>query len=214
MVLESQNRPETRRSLNRCYHLTIPNRIQITFGRHAAWWSNAGHRSFRSRWPSTCGLASELVDHHCWTLGHDARGGRTRALKMLTDWWRRRWRAATCIDVKPTCCAPMGFSSQDPGLRSQGAVHPGDVPAQLPVKTNVRQLDRVSQRAAGHGPGRIWGRTRRRAIHHRPGFDHLRRYITWSVPRRGRATKRLHGVKRGLLATQNVGRGKLAPATC
>ena len=43
-------------------------------------------------------------------------------------------------------------------LRGQGAIHPGDLPAQLPVG-HVRQLDRVSRQllarawAAGAGPG-------------------------------------------------------------
>ena len=56
----------------------------------------------------------------------------------------------------PTCCPPAGRLA--PRLRSQGSIHPGDVPAQLPGG-HVRQLDRVSREllarawSAGAGPG-------------------------------------------------------------
>ena len=57
-------------------------------------------------------------------------------------------------------------------LRSQGAIHPGDLPAQLPVGPGP-PVGSGEPGAAGTGLG-CWGRTRRRAPDHRPGLHHLR----------------------------------------
>ena len=53
---------------------------------------------------------------------------------------------------------------------------------------HVRQLDRVSRELLAPSLGG-WRRTRRRAIHHRPGFHHLRDLRTGQG---GRATPRLY----------------------
>ena len=54
----------------------------------------------------------------------------------------------------------------------QGAIHPGDLPAQLPVGACPSTRPREPP-VVGPGLGR-WGRTRRLAPDHRPGLDHLR----------------------------------------
>ena len=66
-------------------------------------------------------------------------------------------------------------------LRGQGAIHPGDLPAQFPVGPRPR----VGSGEPGvAGPGLVgWGRTRRRAVDHRPRLHHLR--DLWSGQGRG-----------------------------
>ena len=54
----------------------------------------------------------------------------------------------------------------------KAAIHPGHLPAQLPVGP-CPSTGPGEPRVAGPGLGR-WGRTRRRAVHHRPRFHHLR----------------------------------------
>ena len=94
-------------------------------------------------------------------------------------------------------------------LRGQGAVHPGDLPAQLPVGPRP-PVGPGEPGAAGPGPGR-WGRTRRRAPDHRPGLHHLRDI------RSGQGGARDHGYtgQRGyhplLARARTLGP---APATC
>ena len=140
--------------------LDHPDRIQITFDDRLV--ANAG-LLLPVTLAQHLGLR-ELVDHHL-DLGNAPRAN--PGDKMLT--LRRRWRAATALTT-PTCCARG--NRPDPGLRSQGAIHPGDVPAQLPV--GPRPSIGSGQPGAA-GTGLVgWGRTRRRAIHHRPGFDDLR----------------------------------------
>ena len=57
-------------------------------------------------------------------------------------------------------------------LRGQVAIHPGDLPAQLPVGPRPPV---GSGEPGAAGPGLVgWGRTRRRAVDHRPGLHHLR----------------------------------------
>ena len=57
------------------------------------------------------------------------------------------------------CVAHRRGTVLHPGRHGQGAIHPGDLPAQLPVGPLYRQLDRVSRElparawAAGAGPG-------------------------------------------------------------
>ena len=58
------------------------------------------------------------------------------------------------------------------GRHGQGAIHPGRLPAQLPVGPRP-PAGPGEPGTAGPGLGR-WGRTRRRAVHHRPRFHHLR----------------------------------------
>ena len=72
---------------------------------------------------------------------------------------------------------------------------------------HVRQLDRVSRELLGTGLVG-WGRTRRRAIHHRPGFDDLRDIR--SGQGRGRATT----ATRARGAITRCWPWPLAPATC
>ena len=127
-----------------------PDRIRILFDDHRLV-ANAGLLL-----PTTLarhlGLR-ELVDHHLdlggapgrgehW--GQDADAGRFRAGRRRLHRRRR--------------CAARWWDGRCSRLRGQGAIHPGDLPAQLPVG-HVRQLDRVSRQllarawAAGAGPG-------------------------------------------------------------
>ena len=127
-----------------------PDRIRILFDDHRLV-ANAGLLL-----PATLarhlGLR-ELVDHHLdlggapgrgehW--GQDADAGRFRAGRRRLHRRRR--------------CAARWWDGRCSRLRGQGAIHPGDLPAQLPVG-HVRQLDRVSRQllarawAAGAGPG-------------------------------------------------------------
>ena len=72
-------------------------------------------------------------------------------------------------------------------LRGQGAIHPGDVPAQLPVGPRP-PAGSGEQGVAGPGLG-CRCRTWRRAADHRPGLHHLR--DLWSGQGRG-APPQLH----------------------
>ena len=72
-------------------------------------------------------------------------------------------------------------------LRGQGAIHPGDLPAQLPVGPRP-PTGSGEPGAAGPGLG-CRGRARRRAVDHRPGLHHLR--DLWSGQGR-RAPPRLY----------------------
>ena len=71
-------------------------------------------------------------------------------------------------------CRPVARRRDSPGsgLHAQGTLHPGHLPAQLPVGPRP-PVGPGEPRVAGPGLGG-WGRTRRRTIHHRPRFDHLR----------------------------------------
>ena len=69
-------------------------------------------------------------------------------------------------------CAAHRGDGLHPGRHGQGAIHPGYLPAQLPL--GARPSTRPGEPpVAGTRMGR-WGRTRRCAFDHRPGFDHLR----------------------------------------
>ena len=87
-------------------------------------------------------------------------------------------------------CAHRG-DGLHPGRHGQGAIHPGHLPAQLPVGPRP-PAGPGELTAAGPGLGR-WGRTRRRAVHHRPRFHHL---LTYGLAKEG---ARHHGYtgKRG-----------------
>ena len=86
------------------------------------------------------------------------------------------------------------------GLCGQGAIHSGDVPAQL-------QLGPRPSAGPGEpgtdGPGLVgWGRTRRRVADHRPGLHHLRDLRTGQG---GCATPWLH---RSARLSPAAGRGR------
>ena len=69
-------------------------------------------------------------------------------------------------------CAACRWDGRCSRLRGQGAIHPRDLPAQLSL--GARPSTRPGEPpVAGTRMGR-WGRTRRCAFDHRPGFDHLR----------------------------------------
>ena len=175
--------------------LDHPDRIQITFDDRRLV-ANAG-LLLPVTLAQHLGLR-ELVDHHL-DLGN-APGRANAGDKMLTLVASAQ-AGGDCID--DVRVAHRG-NRPDPGLRSQGAVHPGDVPAQLPV--GPRPPIGSGQPGAA-GTGLVgWGRTRRRAIHHRPGFDDLRDIRSGQG---GGARPRLHGAK-GL--SRAVGRGRWQPA--
>ena len=141
-----------------------PDRIRILFDDHRLV-ANAGLLL-----PATLarhlGLR-ELVDHHldlggapgrANTGGQDADAGRFRAGRRRLHRRRR--------------CAARWWDGRCSRLRGQGAIHPGDLPAQLPVGACPSTRPREPP-VVGPGLGR-WGRTRRLAPDHRPGLDHLR----------------------------------------
>ena len=121
----------------------------------------------------------ELVDHH---LDMGGAPGRANTGDKLMTLVASAMAGGDCIDdadvlrTGGTACT-LGVTVKAPStvgafLRSFRWGH-------------VRQLDRVSRELPGPGLGR-WGRTRRRAVHHRPRFHHLRDLRTG--PRKGRAT--------------------------
>ena len=159
-----------------CKH---PDRLRVSFDDHRLV-ANAGLLL-----PATLvrhlGLP-ELVQQHL-DLG-DAPGRANTGEKMLTlvasaPRFRggRVWRAATA-STTPMRCAPGGRPAPwaarsrrhpPPAFARAGS---GRLPAQLPV--GPRPSTRPGEPgAAGTGLGR-WGGTRRRAVHHRPRFHHLR----------------------------------------
>ena len=116
-------------------------------------------------------LASEARPHprrlrrpppggQCWAAPWRPRPGTGASTTTLTSEMRPGGRPAglaggDCIDDADVPHRQDGWRSR---LRGQGALHLGDVPAQLPGATS-RQLDRVSRKllarawAAGAGPG-------------------------------------------------------------
>ena len=147
----------------------------------------------------------ELVDYHL-DLG-SAPGRANTGDKMMT-------LVASCaggrrLHRRRRCVAHRG-DDLHPGRHGQGALHPGHLPAQLPV--GPRPSTRPGEPGtAGPGLGR-WGGTRRRAVHHRPRFHHLRDLRTGQG---GRTPPRLYR-QAGL--SPAVGRGLNllgpAPGTC
>ena len=139
--------------------LDHPDRIQITFDDRRLV-ANAG-LLLPVTLAQHLGLR-ELVDHHL-DLGNAWANAGDKMLTLVAS----ALAGGDCIDD-----ADVLRTGGTAGLRSQGAIHPGDVPAQLPM--GPRPPIGSGQPGAA-GPGLVgWGRTRRRAIHHRPGFDHLR----------------------------------------
>ena len=156
-------------------------RIQIAFDDHRLV-ANAGLIL-----PSTLALhlgLPQLVDRHL-DLGH-ATGRANTGDKMLPHdaggLRVGRWR----LHRRRRCVARRwdGLRSRQ---RSQGAIHPGHLPAQLSLGPGP-PTGPGEPRVAGAGlAGRR--RTRRRAIYHRPGFDDLRDLRTGQG---GRPPPRLH----------------------
>ena len=139
-----------------------PDRIRIAFDDHRLV-ANAGLLL-----PATLawhlGLR-ELVDHHLDLGG--APGRANRGDKMLTL-VASALAGGDCIDDADALRAG-GTCSR---LRSQGAIHPGDLPAQLSLGPRPSTRPREPPVA---GPGMASrGRTRRLAPDHRPGLHHLR----------------------------------------
>ena len=141
-----------------------PDRIRILFDDHRLV-ANAGLLV-----PATLarhlGLR-ELVDHHLDLGGAPGRantGDKMLTLVAFRAGWRRLRRRRRC--------AARWWDGRCSRLRGQGAIHPGDVPAQLPVGACPSTRPREPP-VVGPGLGR-WGRTRRLAPDHRPGLDHLR----------------------------------------
>ena len=131
--------------------LDHPDRIQITFDDRRLV-ANAG-LLLPVTLAQHLGLR-ELVDHHL-DLGN-APGRANAGDKMLTL-VASALAGGDCIDDADVL--RTGGNRPDPGLRSQGAIHPGDVPAQLPVGPRPPIGSGVSREllarawSAGAGPG-------------------------------------------------------------
>ena len=132
--------------------LEQPDRIQIAFDDHRLV-ANAG-LILPVTLAQRLGL-SQLVDRHV-DLGR-APGRANTGDKMMTL-VASALAGGDCIDD-----ADVMRTARDRWrhrLRGQGAIHPGDLPAQLPMAGHVRQLDRVSRELLalawcrpGAGPG-------------------------------------------------------------
>ena len=132
-----------------------PDRIRIVFDDHRLV-ANAGLLL-----PATLarhlGLR-ELVDHHLDLGGAPGRANTGDKLMTLVA---SAMAGGDCIDGR--CVAHRG-DGLHPGRHGQGAIHPGHLPAQLPVGPRP-PAGPGEPGAAGPGLGR-WGRTRRRAPDH------------------------------------------------
>ena len=141
-----------------------PDRIRIVFDDHRLV-ANAGLLL-----PATLarhlGLR-ELVDHHLDLGGAPGRANTGDKLMTLVA---SAMAGGDCIRRRR--CVAHRWDGLHPGRHGQGAIHPGHLPAQLPVGPRP-PAGPGEPGAAGPGLGR-WGRTRRRAVHHRPRFHHLR----------------------------------------
>ena len=140
-----------------------PDRIQIAFDDHHLV-ANAGLIL-----PSTLALhlgLPQLVDQHL-DLGR-APGGANTGDKIMTL-VASALAGGDCIDDADVLRA--GQDRAGAGLRGQGAIHAGDLPAQLPLGPRA-PAGSGEPGVAGPGLGR-WGGTRRRAVDHRLGFHHL-----------------------------------------
>ena len=141
-----------------------PDRIRIVFDDHRLV-ANAGLLL-----PATLarhlGLR-ELVDHHLDLGGAPGRANTGDKLMTLVA---SAMAGGDCIDAADVVA--HRWDGLHPGRHGQGAIHPGHLPAQLPVGPRP-PAGPGEPGAAGPGLGR-WGRTRRRAVHHRPRFHHLR----------------------------------------
>ena len=178
--------------------LDHPDRIQITFDDRRLV-ANAG-LLLPVTLAQHLGLR-ELVDHHL-DLGN-APGRANPGDKMLTL-VASALAGGDCIDDADVL--RTGGTAQTLGCVVKAPSTLGDVPAQLPVGPRP-PIGSGQPRAAGTGLVG-WGRTRRRAIHHRPGFDDLRDIRSGQG---GGARPRLHGQEG---AITRCWPWPLAPATC
>ena len=145
-----------------------PDRIQIAFDDHRLV-ANAG-LLLPATLAQHLGLG-ELVDHHL-NLG-SAPGRANTGDKMMTL-VASALAGGDCIDDADVL--RTGGTACTPGRHGQGAIHPGHLPAQLPVgprpSTRPGEPPVAGTRMAGRGG------TRRRAVHHRPRFHCLRDLLT------------------------------------
>ena len=156
-----------------------PDRIRVVFDGHRLV-ANAG-LLLPATLAQHLGLR-ELVDHHL-DLGC-APGRANTGDKLLT---LVAFRAGGRRLHRRRRCAACWWDGRCSRLRGQGAIHPGHLPAQLPVGA-CPSTRPGEPPVAGTRMGR-WGRTRRLAPDHRPGLHHLR--DLWTGQRRG-ATPQLH----------------------
>ena len=148
-----------------------PDRIQIAFDDHRLV-ANAG-LILPATLARHLGLP-ELVDRH---LNLGRAPGRANTGDKVMTLVASALAGGDCIDDADVLRARRYGPGS--GMCGQGAIHPGYLPAQLPVGARP-PAGPGEPRAAGPGLGR-WSRTRRRAIHHRPGLHHLRDLSTnWS----------------------------------
>ena len=144
--------------------LEHPDRIQIAFDDHRLV-NNAG-LLLPATLAQRVGLRA-LVDRHLDLGGCAGAGERGRQ-----DADAGRFRAGGRRLHRRRRCAACGADLLGAGVHGQSALHPGDVPAQLPVGP-CPSAGPGEPGAAGPGLGR-WGGTRRLAPDHRPGLHHLR----------------------------------------
>ena len=141
-----------------------PDRIRIVFDDHRLV-ANAG-LLLPATLAGHLGLR-ELVDHHLDLGGAPGRANTGDKLMTLVA---SAMAGGDCIDDADVL--RTGGTACTLGGTVKGAIHPGHLPAQLPVGPRP-PAGPGEPGAAGPGLGR-WGRTRRRAVHHRPRFHHLR----------------------------------------
>ena len=141
-----------------------PDRIRIVFDDHRLV-ANAG-LLLPATLAQHLGLR-ELVDRHLdpWRrAGAGQHGGQAADAGRFRAGGRRLHRRRGCA-----ACWWDGRCSR---LRGQGAIHPRDLPAQLSL--GARPSTRPGEPPVAGTRMSRWGRTRRCAFDHRPGFDHLR----------------------------------------
>ncbi len=135
--------------------LKHPDRIQISFDDHRLV-ANAG-LILPATLTQHLGLP-QLVDRHL-DLGNAP--GRANAGDKMMTLVTSALAGGDCIDDADVLRA--GGTARA-GVHGQGAIHPGDVPAQLPVGARP-PAEPGEPGVAGPGLG-CWGGTGRRAIHH------------------------------------------------
>ena len=178
--------------------LEHPDRIRVSFDDHRLV-ANAGLIL-----PATLARhldLSQLVDRHL-DLGRAPGPG------------QRRRQAGDPVGLRPgrrrlhrrRRCVAGGRNGPGAGLRGQGSLHSGHLPAQLPVGPRP-PVGPGEPRVAVPGLGRR-GRTWRCTIHHRPVLHHLR--DLWP-DQGGRPTSRLHRPARPIT---RCWLSPPAPATC
>ena len=157
-----------------------PDRIRIVFDDHRLV-ANAG-LLLPATLAQHLGLG-ELVDHH---LNLGSAPGRANTGDKMPPWLPLPWRAAIASTTHDALRAGGTAGILDCRVKAC-AIHPGHFPAQLPLGP-CPSTGPGEPGVAGPGLGR-WGGTRRRAVHHRPRFHHLRDLRTGQG---GGATPRLY----------------------